>query len=265
MANVRFRLVQQMRKVGQGANAAAASPPLQVEDSGYNLSRAMPIGVERRGAHWVADRLRKAIATGTYGHGRRLPAERQIAEALAVSRGTVREALKLLQEDGMVERRVGIGTFVARLAAAAEDDVAEITSPLELMEVRAAVEPQIVRLVVLNATPRDIAQIDEALAGLERSGGDRQAFSEWDQRFHQAMAEATHNPLMIQVYRQINHVRSHSQWQAIKDKVLTPERIAAYNREHRHLFEAVRTRDAEAALKIVGAHLDSARGDLLKR
>ena len=79
------------------------------------------------------------------------------------------------------------------------------------------------------------------------------------------MAEATHNPLMIQLYRQINHVRSHSQWQAIKDKVLTPERIAAYNREHRQLFEAVRTRDAEAALKIAGAHLESARGDLLKR
>ena len=254
-----------MRKIGQGASAAVAVPSPQAEDGASNLAYAIPIGVERRGAHWVADRLRKAIAAGTYGHGRRLPAERQIAEALSISRGTVREALKLLQEDGMVERRVGIGTFVAPSVGSTAEDVAEITSPLELMEVRAAVEPRIVRLVVLNATPRDIAQIAEALAGLERCGGDRQIFSEWDQRFHQAMAEATHNPLMIQVYRQINHVRAHSQWQAIKDKVLTPERIAAYNREHRILFEAVRARDTEAALTIVAAHLESARGDLLKR
>src|SRR5215470_11218749 len=116
-----------MRKSGQGTNVAAAisSPP---EDSGYGLSHTMPIGVERRGAHWLAERLRKAIAAGTYVHGRRLPAERQIAEALAVSRGTVREALRLLQQDGMVERRIGIGTFVARLAISVEEDVAEITS-----------------------------------------------------------------------------------------------------------------------------------------
>ncbi len=254
-----------MRKSGQDASTAAAVPPLEAEDGASSFAHAIPIGVERHGAHWVADRLRNAIAAGAYGHGRRLPAERQIAEALSVSRGTVREALKLLQVDGMVERRIGIGTFVAPSAGSTEEDVAEITSPLELMEVRAAVEPRIVRLVVLNATPRDIAQIADALAGLERCGGDRQSFSEWDQRFHQAMAEATHNPLMIQVYRQINHVRAHSQWQAIKDKVLTPERIAAYNREHRMLFEAIGARDTEAALAIVSVHLDSARGDLLKR
>ena len=117
----------------------------------------------------------------------------------------------------------------------------------------------------MHATPRDIAQIDDALGGLERCVSDRDVFSEWDQRFHLALAEATHNPLMIQIYNRINHVRAHSQWQAIKDKVLTPERIAAYNREHRELFEAVRARDAEAALAVVLAHLDSARGDLLKR
>jgi DNA-binding FadR family transcriptional regulator len=257
-------LVQKMRKTGQAAGAATSLSAAAPADSA-TVAYAIPIGTQRRGAHWVADRLRKAIAAGAYGHGRRLPAERQIAEALSVSRGTVREGLKLLQQDGLVERRVGIGTFVAPASGSEEEDVAEITSPLELMEVRAAVEPQIVRLVVMHATPRDIVQIDEALGGLERCGGDRDAFSEWDQRFHLAMAEATHNPLMIQIYRRINHVRAHTQWQAIKDKVLTPERMAAYNREHRKLFEAVRARDVEAALAVVSTHLESARGDLLRR
>jgi DNA-binding FadR family transcriptional regulator len=247
-----------MRKTGQ--NTALAAAAAEEADS----PGAMPAIAPRRGAHWVAERLKKAILQGAYGHGRRMPAERQIAQALSVSRGTVREALKLLREDGMVERRDGIGTFVASSGAPGED-IAEITSPLELMEVRAAIEPQIVRLVVLNAKPRDMGRIAETLAELERCGSDREAFSEWDQRFHLAMAEATHNPLMIEIYRQVNHVRAHSQWQAIKDKVLTPERIRAYNREHRRLFESIRARDLEAALAVVSAHLDSARGDLLRR
>ncbi len=251
-----------MRKTGQSASAAAAlpSPGTQADPYGF-----IPTIAPRRGAHWVADRLRRAILDGAYGQGRRMPAERQIAQALSVSRGTVREALKLLREDGMVERRIGIGTFVAPAGEAREEDIAEITSPLELMDVRAAIEPRIVRLVVLNAKPRDMVRLTDALAGLERCGSDRDSFSDWDQRFHLAMAEATHNPLMIAIYRQINHVRAHSQWQAIKDKVLTPERIAAYNREHRLLFEAIRTRDVEAALAVVSAHLESARGDLLRR
>ena len=250
-----------MRKTGQIAAAATLPSPEDGDSSG-----GIPTIAPRRGAHWVAERLRKAILQGAYGHGRRMPAERQIAQALSVSRGTVREALKLLREDGVVERRVGIGTFVAPPSGhRREEDVAELTSPLELMEVRAAIEPQIVRLVVLNAKPRDMAALAETLVGLERCGTDREAFSDWDQRFHLAMAEATHNPLMIEIYRQVNHVRAHTQWRAIKDKVLTPERIAAYNREHRQLFEAIRARDVEAALAVVSAHLDSARGDLLRR
>jgi DNA-binding FadR family transcriptional regulator len=249
-----------MRKTGHASAAAMSDTQTATEPAGY----AVPIGVERRGAHWVAERLRKAIAGGAYEHGRRLPAERQIADAFSVSRGTVREALKLLHEDGVVERRVRIGTFVAQNGIHTEEDVAEITSPLELMEVRQAIEPQIVRLVVLNAKPRDMARLVQALHELERCTEDRQAFSEWDQRFHFAMAEATHNPLMVQIYRQINHVRGHAQWQAIKDKVLTPARIEAYNREHRALFEAIRSRDADEALAIVSAHLQSARSDLLK-
>jgi DNA-binding FadR family transcriptional regulator len=250
-------LVQKMRRTGRASAAASTNLQTSSERSSYPAL----IGAERRGARWVADGLRKAIAGGAYEHGRRLPAERQIADAFAVSRGTVREALRLLHEDGVVERRTRIGTFVTTGGRHTEEDVAEITSPLELMEVRQAIEPQIVRLVVLNAKPRDIARIGQALHELERAE-DRQSFSEWDQRFHLAMAEATHNPLMILIYRQINHVRAHAQWQAIKDKVLTPDRVQAYNREHRALFEAIKTRDAEAALAIVFAHLQSARSDL---
>jgi DNA-binding FadR family transcriptional regulator len=220
---------------------------------------------ERRGASWIAVQLRQAIRSGSYAYGERLPAERDLAVGFGSSRGTVRAALSLLQQDGLVDRKVGSGTFVRHVPESIDDDVAEITSPGELMEVRRAVEGHMVRLAVVNATPRDIAQMEQALDELDRTGADPEAFTHWDQRFHLAMAEASHNPLMILFYRQINHVRGHSQWRTIKDKVLTKARMDAYNRQHRQVFEAIRQRDAETAVRLVVEHIEQAQRDLMPR
>jgi DNA-binding GntR family transcriptional regulator len=67
---------------------------------------------------------------------------------------------------------------------------------------------------------------------------------------------------MISLYRQINYVRGHRQWNAMKDKVLTAESMEAYNRQHRALFDALRARDADQAVAIVDDHLVSARRQL---
>ena len=215
------------------------------------------------GAVGIAAYLRQAIVGGAYVFGERLPAERDLAASLSSSRATVREALRVLEHDNLITRRVGSGTFVAYRPGTAEHDVAEITSPLELIEVRLAVEPAMTRLATVNATARDIEHMADVLVRLEASGGDANHFSKWDQQFHLSLAEATRNPLMASVYRQINHVRGHAQWDAMKDKVLTRDRIAAYNRHHRAIFDAVASRDAEAAVRSITDHLDTARRDLV--
>lgn len=216
-----------------------------------------------RGAAGIAAYLRQAILDGVYLYGERLPAERQLASALSSSRTTVREALRLLEHSHLVTRRVGSGTFASYRPEADGDEVAEITNPLELIDVRLAVEPAMARLAVINATAKDIEAIAKVLARLEASGGDANHFTKWDREFHQLLAEATHNPLMASVYRHVNHVRGHAQWSAMKDKILTPERIASYNRQHRALYQALRIRDAEAAAAVIAGHLDEARRDLL--
>ena len=155
------------------------------------------------------------------------------------------------------------GTFVNFRAQGDTEDIAELTSPLELIEVRLGIEPNMVRLAVLNATARDIERIAAAIERMEASSGDSEGFTLWDEEFHQLIAEATRNPLMVWVYRQINAVRTHSQWNAMKDKVLTPERIAEYNAQHAALYEAIRTRDIEAAVAIVTNHLHYARRQLI--
>lgn len=212
------------------------------------------------GAGAIAARLRRAIRGGVYGDGQRLPPERQLAAELAVSRGTVREALGMLESDGLVRRRVGSGTFATFRPQ--EGDVAEITSPLELVEVRIAVEPHMLRLATLNATMRDLDRIATALAEVEAAATGAEAFTRHDRRFHQAIADATRNPLLAALYRQINHVRGHRQWNAMKDKVLTRRAMAAYNDDHRALFDALAARDADRAVAVVRRHLDAARRQL---
>ena len=78
------------------------------------------------------------------------------------------------------------------------------------------------------------------------------------------IAHASGNPLLINVYRQINHVRLHAQWDAMKEKILTPEVIADYNRQHRAIFNALNERDAQGAHGLITEHLEKARDDLVK-
>ena len=229
-------------------------------------------GGENGGTAWpaasaadaIAAQLSRQILDGSLVTGDRLPPERSLAESFSASRGTVREALRSLSERGLVARRVGSGTFVIYEPDAAETDVSEITSPLELVDVRAAIEPQMVRLAVRNATARDMAALERALAEME-GVQDAERFSLADERFHLRLAEATHNPLMVEIYHRINHVRAHQQWDSIKDKILTPEQIAAYNGEHRVLLSALSRRDGERAVEVIVAHMERARTDLMAR
>jgi len=137
------------------------------------------------------------------------------------------------------------------------------TSPVELIEVRLGLEPQMARLAALHATIEDLGQMEAALETLEKIGADRDAFSNADEQFHLRLAECTRNPLMIWLYRHINDIRGHTAWHRMKEKILTPDRIRAYNAHHRRIFDAISQRDAESASSIVREHIEKARQDLL--
>ena len=215
------------------------------------------------GSAAIVTRLRQAIIDGEYLDDERLPAERDLAKHFATSRGTVREALRRLEGMNLVTRRVGSGTFVTGERLPDEQDISDKTSPIELIDVRIAVEPQMVRMAVAHATARDLELMEQALHKLESCGRDREAFSRGDEEFHLTLAASTHNPLMVWLYQQINEVRNHTQWDRMKEKILTEDRITEYNRQHRALFAVLAGRDMHAALEIMSGHLDTARQDLL--
>ena len=212
----------------------------------------------------VAKLLRRAILDGQYAFEERLPAERNLAEEFGVSRGTIRSVLQILEEQHLVTRQLGSGTYVAHREIANQQEIASITSPIEMVEVRIAIEPQLVRLAIANANSRDLDELRDALRECEACEGDSERFARADTAFHMALAHCSRNSLMAWIYERISEVRRHSQWGRMKSKLLTHERIDYYNRQHRALYEAIAARDTSQAVKLIKQHLYGVQDDLLE-
>lgn len=218
-----------------------------------------------RGAGAITARLRNAIETGVYSDGDQLPPERQLATAFDAARSTIRKALNQLETAGLVQRRIGSGTYVTYSGPISEqgDEIIDLVSPLQLIEARFAIEPYMTRQAALHATKRDLENIEVILVRLEGSRNDEPAFSRWDSEFHQQLARCSRNPLIVRLYQNINEVRSHAQWRAMRRTILTPEQIDTYNAQHREIYDALCERDLKTASKRIEEHLEKARQDLI--
>ena len=214
------------------------------------------------GAGDIAVQVRRRITGGELLNGERLPPERAFAEQFGVSRGTVRDALRRLEEAGFVEKRPGSGTYVT-CSEVETASIARSTSPLELIDTRYALEPQIVRLAVLNATERALAKAERALEVMERSEDDTDSFAAGDETFHLTLAECTRNAMLVWITERVSEVRNNAEWARMRQITLSGTMIRRYNAQHREVFEAVRRRDAEQAARAMRVHLDLARNSLI--
>lgn len=211
----------------------------------------------------IAGALRRQIASARFVQNDRLPPERALAEQFGVARGTVREALKQLEESGFVARRPGSGTYVTFSEKDETRSIVETTRPLELIDARVGVEPHMCRLAVLHATDFDLAKTEAHLQAMEGCGGDAAVFANADEHFHLALARCSHNALIVWIMEKMHEVRSHAQWNRMRAMTLEPGIIALYNRQHRAIVEAIRARDAETAARLMREHLDTARRSLV--
>ena len=211
----------------------------------------------------VAARLRRRIMEGDYAYEERLPAERNLAQEFGVSRGTIRSVLEILEKQHLVARQIGSGTYVTHRETTNHQEISSLTSPVEMNEVRIAIEPQMVRLAIANASARDLDDLHDALRRCEECDSDPERFALADTAFHMALASCSRNKLMYWLYERISEVRHHSQWRTMKSKVLTSERIDYYNAQHRALYEAIAARDTATAVKLIKNHLYGVHEDLL--
>jgi DNA-binding FadR family transcriptional regulator len=209
------------------------------------------------------------LRNGRWRPGERLPAERQMMEVFKVGRSTVRRALTQMKGMGLITQAVGSGTYVAPDALLRLPQPAlpprpvpgTSTSPAELMEARLAFEPALVELVIRNANAADFAAMDHCLRYAENALGFEQ-FEHWDGALHRSLAEATHNSVVLTVFKLMSEERERAEWGQLKRQSLTPDRRLAYQHEHRALVDALRQRDAPLARKAIHAHLTHVQRNL---
>jgi DNA-binding FadR family transcriptional regulator len=219
----------------------------------------------QRSDHNVREFLMSAIDSGTYAPGDRLPTERELCDQLTVSRSAVRNALAVLEGEGRIVRIAGSGTYVTGAEAninGALRDLPQVTSPAQVMEARLTIEPQLAKLVSAHATSADFVEMQRCHeAGVKAET--MEEFEKWDAALHQAIAEAAHNPLVIEAYNLITRARDQGEWGELKRRSLTPERRALYQADHALIVAALTSRDAEKGQEELRAHLLRVRANLL--
>ena len=218
----------------------------------------------RIGSSEVASLIRREILQGQLRAGDRLPSERHLAEEHGVARGTIREALSQLEAAQLLEIKRGSGAYVTFQIDDQVSNAVRLARPLELIDSRFALEPHICRLAVLHARPEDLDRAEALLDQMETSVTDAAQFAECDKRFHTLLAEITGNSLLIWLMGQINSVRGEEQWERMTNVTLNTATIRAYNAQHRQILNAIKTREAERAAKLMKDHLETARLSLTR-
>jgi len=211
----------------------------------------------------VVAHVRGLIDRGALAPGARLPAERDLAQQVGVSRPTVRAGLRTLAAFGIVRSRRGSGTyipdgpptlgadalgFLAALHKVTVDDVYEMR---RILEVGAA------GLAAARATPEQLATLADEVAGLFASLSDRQVFLVHDINFHRSIAAASGNPIVASLTEMVSAL--YYERRRVTAERATDQDLRDAADAHRQIYRAVRARDVVRARRAMDNHLAKAR------
>ncbi|WDR01957.1 FadR/GntR family transcriptional regulator [Devosia algicola] len=216
----------------------------------------------------VAAQIKKQIVSGAYLPGSKLPTERQIAHTYGVSRNVVREAIRALGNDGLVEVRQGSGTYLTNGTSKALGDSFSLALALggaagnlgDLIEIRSFVEPPIAGLAAANATPDDIVALRHELTIMGASFDDVDAFIAADHRFHLGIARATGNSLIAVILEPIVDVLFEQRSQLF----YVDRSPSAAQNYHHELVEHIANGDVDAAISAMSRHMRQVKDDFRK-
>lgn len=213
----------------------------------------------------IADQLRALIAGGEFAPGSRLPAERDLAQQLKVSRPSVREALIALEVEGWVEVRVGSGIYAKPQPAGARPSNGHAAAsggewgPLELMRARELVEGEVAALAARHARKVQVASIASALAHMQDAAASGVVPRAGDEAFHAAIADACGNEVLRDtVVGYWHQARTGPVFNRMSDHFETPASWNAALAEHEQVLEAIRAHDPDAAREAMHHHLKRA-------
>lgn len=221
----------------------------------------------------IVEQIKHFISSGKLKPGDKLLPERELAEKLGVSRASVREAIRTLDILGIIDIRPGGGTFVRGTDS---DDIirplamflaVEQNTLLDMFEMRRIFETATARLAAQRATSEELDEILDMVMKL-RDGlnvRDPEKGEEFDAAFHFAVAEATHNALLIKLFKTVSSefakANSMARRRLYQDNELNAQKIVD---QHMGIYEAIRAGSPQAASDAMLAHLQFAEGELRK-
>ena len=219
----------------------------------------------RRLYRQIADQISSLISEGEYAPGARLPAERDLAKQLGVSRPSVREALIALEVEGLLDVRVGSGIYVSQPGSRREQGaLAGDSGPFEVIRARWLIEGECAALAAKNATRAQLAAIRASHADLiEASKRDHNPL-DVDRLFHVNIAEASGNSALVLVVQTLWDQRMGPLYRGLERKLEYPKMAAETVREHQAIVSAIVRRDPRAARSAMRRHMNQTHHRYIK-
>jgi DNA-binding FadR family transcriptional regulator len=215
----------------------------------------------------IAGQLEGMIADGTLQPGERLPAERQLAERLGISRPSLREAIQKLASKGLLNTRQGGGTYVSdNLSSNFSDPLLALlknqpNAEFDTLEVRKELEGVAAFNAATRATEADrqrIWQHFKAMAEVQRSNASSIDKLKVDAAFHQSIVESAHNIVLVHFVRAVHNVLENTLNAYLDQFYAEAPFVAKLCKQHEAIVTAIMDKDSEAACKNAHFHLDFA-------
>jgi len=218
----------------------------------------------------VGAALKERITNGEFSVGEKLPAEREIAEIMQVSRAVVRESLIMLELQEIVNVRKGSGVYVLQRPNAEITEHSEQAKnshsdvgPFELLQARQLLESRIAEFAATQVTKSDIANLRQAIEverlNLKEGKGDK-----GDEMFHLAIAEATQNSVLTDMLRDLwNHRDNNPMWKQLHVHINNQGYRKRWLQDHEKILANLQRRDAAGARDAMWQHLENVKQTLL--
>jgi GntR family transcriptional regulator, transcriptional repressor for pyruvate dehydrogenase complex len=218
----------------------------------------------------LAEKLIECYLGGNLKPGERLPSERELAGQFNVSRTTIREALRTLELNGLIDIRQGGGSYVKvfEVQSSKEEIITAVKAenPLfyEMLELRRALEVESAFLAAKRATPADLEKLRITLHNMTLSKQDPELGLKADLDFHIGIAESTHNSIFIEL---IHTLREHME-ETIKatqnHRFKDPSRYGDTMEEHKKIYLAIASGNGDKAKELMESHITKIRAELVE-
>jgi len=209
----------------------------------------------------IVEQVQALIEKGGLKHGDQLPAERELASIFKVSRHSVREAIRVLEQKRILKSRPGSGTFIilenesSVVESLANAILREKNTLSEIFQFRDLLEPQIAGLAARNAKTKDILALEDLLEKQQKELDNTRASKVLDEKFHLALARATGNSVLLQVVELFGNILLKSRHESSRS--LHRNQLSV--KGHKKILNAINDGDSKAAANLMAGHLQVIR------